>query len=340
MPGDCREAAHSGPEVDNQPRGDGPERGEIDRWIVAVAEQHGVITLRQLVGLGLGRRAVRWRVSSGRLHPIHRGIYAVGRRDLTIKGRWIAAVVACGDGAALSHRPAATLHGLIDARGGRIDVSIPRQSSLRRPGLRVHRSTCLCPSDCTTVERIPCTGVPVTLLALAATSPTNIVESACNQAEIKEVLNMQAVEELLERRRSHPGVDRLRGTLEAEGFGLDRTKSHLEHRFLRLVREAGLPAPTVNDSIAIPGEEMQFDFVWHRERLVVEVDGWETHRTRKAFHDDRRRDQLLQAAGWSVLRFTDRDFRSDPDHVVRTVCTLLERDSVSRAGLPSGARDG
>lgn len=106
---------------------------------------------------------------------------------------------------------------------------------------------------------------------------------------------------------------------------LTRTKSHLERRFRRLAREARLPAPTVNDSIAIPGEEMEFDFVWHRERLVVEVDGWETHRSRKAFHDDRRRDQLLRLHGWEILRFTDRDVRRDPGHVAAVVRTLLER---------------
>jgi hypothetical protein len=113
----------------------------------------------------------------------------------------------------------------------------------------------------------------VTLLALAATVPTNALESACNQAEIKEVLDVREIDELLERRRSHPGTSRLRAVLEVDGLGLDRTKSHLERRFRRLAREARLPAPTVNDSIAIPGEEMEFDFVWHRERLVVELDG-------------------------------------------------------------------
>ncbi len=203
-------------------------------------------------------------------------------------------------------------------------MTIPRRAPIRRSGLRVHRSTCLLPSDCATVDGIPCTSVPATLLSLAATSPRNVFESACNQAEIREVLDIRAVEELLERRRSHPGASRLRAALELDGLGLDRTRSHLERRFLRLARESGLPAPTVNESMAIPGEEWQCDFVWHRARLIVEVDGWETHRTRRAFHEDRRRDQLLQAAGWRVLRFTDRDVRRDPDHVTVVVRTLLD----------------
>jgi very-short-patch-repair endonuclease len=235
----------------------------------------------------------------------------------------MAAVLACGEGAVLSHRTAATLRGLLNARGGRIDVSIPRKSSISRRGIRVHRSTCLAPVDCTTVDRIPCMTVPATLLSLAATSPRNVLESACNQAEIEEVLDMRAVDELLKRRPAHPGTSRLRAVLAVDGLGLDRTKSKLERRFLRLFRQLGLPRPRVNESIAIPGEEMQFDFVWHRERVVVEVDGWKTHRTRRAFRDDRRRDRLLRLAGWDIARFTSRDVDDDPDHVGRVVRALL-----------------
>jgi very-short-patch-repair endonuclease len=282
-----------------------------------------VITLYQLVGLGLSRRAVQWRVSNGRLHPIHRGVYAVGRRDLPIKGRWMAAVLACGDGAVLSHQSAATLHRLLNGRGGLVHVTVPRRTPISRQGIRVHRSACLASVDCTTVDRIPCMTVPATLLSLAATSPRNVLESACNQAEIENVFDLRAVNGLFERRPAHPGTSRLRAVLAVDGLGLDRAKSELERRFLRLFRELGLPRPRVNESIAIPGEEMQFDFVWHRERAVVEVDGWETHRTRKAFRDDRRRDRLLRLAGWDIARFTSRDVDDEPDHVDRVVRAML-----------------
>jgi very-short-patch-repair endonuclease len=313
-------------------------RGGLDRLIAAIAaNQHGVIALFQLLELGLSPRAVRDRVAGGRLHRVHQGVYAVGRADLPIKGRWMAAVLACGDGGVLSHRSAATAHELLNVRGGRIEVTIPRRAPIRRSGLRVHRSTCLLPSDSVTVDRIPCTSVPVTLLALAATVPANVLESACNQAEIKEVLDAGEIGELLERRRSHPGASRLREALELDGVGLDRTKSVLERRFLRLARDTGLPAPTINDSIAIPGEEMEFDFVWHRERLIVEVDGWKTHRTRKAFQEDRRRDRLVQAAGWHVLRFTCRDVSRDQDQVARVVGAILSRADRSAAALGPAA---
>jgi very-short-patch-repair endonuclease len=319
MPNDGRKTAPMARELDNR-----RVRGELDRLIVAIASgQHGVIALLQLLALGISERAVHDRVSSGRLHRIHRGVYAVGRRDLTLKGHWMAAVLACGERALLSHRSAATLQELLNARGGLTDVTIPRQSSLARPGLRVHRSTCLLPRDCVTVDRIPCTSVPATLLGLAATAPTNVLESACNKAEIRELLDMRAIEELLGRRTGHPGASRLRAALGVEGLGADRTKSKLENRFLRLIRRSGLPMPTVNDWIAIPGEEMQCDFVWHRHRAIVEVDGWETHRTRKAFRDDRRRDQLLRLAGWGVERFTSDDVDYRPDQVLEVVGTMV-----------------
>src|SRR6266540_1228051 len=197
-------------------------RGELDRLIVAIAaRQHGVIALFQLLELGLGERAVQARVASGRLHRIHQGVYAVGRADLPIKGHWMAAVLACGDGALLSHRSAATLEDLLNVRGGRIEVTIPRRAPIRRPGLRVHRSTCLAPQDRVTVDRIPCTSVPATLLGLAATAPTNVLESACNKAEIKGLLDMRAIDDLLGRRAGHPGASRLRAALGVEDLGVD-----------------------------------------------------------------------------------------------------------------------
>src|SRR5919197_3806054 len=123
MHSDRRETAPISPQLDNR-----RPRGRLDLLIAAIAvKQHGVVALWQLLSLGLSPRAVRDRVSSGRLHRIYRGVYAVGRRDLPIKGHWMAAVLACGEGALLSHRSAAALHRILKAMGGRIDVTIPRQ---------------------------------------------------------------------------------------------------------------------------------------------------------------------------------------------------------------------
>src|SRR5215216_4341862 len=193
-------------------------RGAMDRAILAIADrQHGVISLAQLLGLGLTERAVHARAAVGRLHRIHQGVYAVGRPDVPIKGRWTAAVLACGDGALLSHQSAATLHGLLRARSGRIHVTVPRRTTVARAGIRVHRSTCLVPEDRTEVHEIPCTSVPATLLGIAATAPRNVLDSACNRAEMEDLLDMRAIEWRLERRASHPGATRLRAALEVDG---------------------------------------------------------------------------------------------------------------------------
>ena len=299
-------------------------KGWIDRLILAIASrQHGVIALWQLLSVGLSASAVRERVAAGRLHRIHHGVYAVGRPDVTIRGRWMAAVLACDDGALLSHQSAATLHGLLNARSGRIHVTVPRRCPVARPGIQAHRSTCLSPRDRTEVDGIPCTTVAATLLAIAATAPENVLDSACNRSEVEGVLDLRAVEELLDRRRSHPGSARLRVALGVGTLGLDRTKSVLEARFLDLIRKARLSLPEVNAWMPIAGEEMQCDFVWHRERLVVEVDGWATHRTRAAFRRDRRRDRLLRRAGWDVIRVTADDLYVDPDEVLSDVRAML-----------------
>jgi very-short-patch-repair endonuclease len=306
-------------------------KGELDRLIVALAaRQHGVVALWQLVELGLSAAGVRTRVAAGRLHRIHQGVYAVGRPDVTIRGRWMAAVLACGEGGVLSHRSAATLHALLNVRAGWIHVTVPRRTPVVRSGIRVHRSTCLVPQDRTEVDGIPCTSVPATLLAVAATAPRNVLDSACNQAEMDGLLDMRAVDELLRRRRSHPGAARLRAALDVDGLGLDRTKSRLERRFLKLARETGLPAPAINAWMPVVGEEMECDFVWHRERLVVEIDAWETHRTRRAFRNDRRRDRLLRREGWTVVRVSGHDVDRDSGDIVSDVRAILEMKRATR----------
>ena len=299
-------------------------KGELDRLIVALAaKQHGVVGLWQLLAVGLSSAGVRTRVAAGKLHRLHQGVYAVGRPDVAMKGRWMAAVLACGDEAVLSHQSAATLHGLLDARAGRIHVTVPRRTTVARARIRAHRCTCLAPQDRVDVDGIACASVPATLLGIAATAPRRVLDSACNRAEMQGLLDMRAVEGLLDRRRSHPGAARLRSALEVDGLGLDRTKSRLEKRFLRLAREAGLSRPAVNAWMPIPGEEMQCDFVWHRERVVVEVDAWETHGTRRAFRNDRRRDRVLRAHGWNPVRVTGDDIEHEPDAIVKQVRTLL-----------------
>jgi very-short-patch-repair endonuclease len=298
-------------------------RGAIDRAIAAHAAcQYGVVTLEQLVALGLSASAVRDRVAAGRLFPIHRGVYAVGRADVSLRGRWLAAVLACGEGSLLSNGSAAALHSFLRPSSGAIHVLVPGGSGRARPGLRIHRSDLVDEDDRAVVDGIPCTSIARTLLDLAATVPF-LLAPACNQAEIEGKLDHAEVDLLLKRMRGHRGARRLRLALDLREPGGDRAKSSLERRLRALCRRAGLPEPAVNDWMAIPGEEIQCDFVWHRERVVVEVDDWSTHGTKVAFENDRRRDRVLQLHGWRVVRYTRLDLEERPAHVIATLTALL-----------------
>jgi hypothetical protein len=150
-----------------------------------------------------------------------------------------------------------------------------------------------------------------------------VLERACDQAEVKGNLDFGAVDELLERRWGQPGTRRLAEVLKSGHVGEGVPRSVLERRFLSLCRRLGLPRPAVNQPMAVPGEQWECDFVWPRERVVVEVDGWGTHKTKRAFQGDRRRDQLLRLEGWQVVRFTWDDVKFRPAHVAKVVRAML-----------------
>lgn len=302
-------------------RGDPHDR---ERRLLALAErQHGVLELDQLRELGLSAPGVRRRVARGRLHRVHRGVYALGRSDLPAEGCWMAAVLACGEGALLSHWSAGALHELLDGGGARIHVTIGGRRSVSRPGLRVHRPRCLDDADRAVVRGIPCTSVPRTLLDLAQVASPRTLKRACDQAEVLRILDMTAVGDLLARNEGHPGVRRLRAVIHAHSVGANLPRTELEERFLRLCRGADLPPPEVNVWMTPAGEEMQVDFLWRTQRVVVEVDRFATHRTRQAFQRDRRRDQLLSLAGWRVIRFTWDEVTKEPGHVIEVMRKLV-----------------
>jgi hypothetical protein len=207
------------------------------------ARQHGALSLTQLLDCGLTVSGVRKRVAAGGLHRIHAGVYAVGRPDLPTKGRWTAAVLACGPGAALSHASAAALHGIRQSATSRIDVTIPRSCSLTRPGLRVHRRTELTAADITEIDGIPVTSVPRTLLDLATMLTTPQLERACEQAVLEGIFDLRAVSELLARSHGQCGIRSFRAVLARGDLGSNIPASGLERRFRDLCRAAGLPPP-------------------------------------------------------------------------------------------------
>jgi very-short-patch-repair endonuclease len=270
----------------------------VDRAIAQLAaNQHGVVSLDQLQALGLSSDAVRQRVRSGRLHRIHRGVYAVGHSRLTKEGRWMAAVLACGEGAVLSHLSAGALWRLLPARSGPAEVMVPRTARRRqRRGIRLHRSTTLTQLQTTRRANIPVTTPARTLLDLRRCVPPDVLGRARRQAEVLGYRLDDAAE------------------LEPE-----LTRSELERRFLRLCRRAHLPTPEVN----APVGGYVVDFLWRRPDLIVETDGYRYHRGRHTFEHDHRRQAQLVAMGYEVLRFTWSQIIDQPNEVVAAVRARL-----------------
>ena len=283
-------------------------QSSIDREIAALADrQWGLVTRRQLLAAGLGPGAVDRRVGAARLLPIHRGVYALGHRQVRPEAHRLAAVLACGAGAVLSCAAAGAHWELRRSAATLVDVTAATQR--RRPGIRVHRQR-LCPDEITVHRGIPVTSPARTLLDLAATLPRRSVERALDQAEVLRLFDLAALRRLAERHAGRPGAPLLAALLREHAAGSTLTRSELEEAFLGLCDRAALPRPTVNGRL----HGYEADFAW--ADLVVEVDGFAFHRTRRAFERDRARDAVLAAAGVRTLRFTAEQVERRPGEVL------------------------
>ena len=287
------------------------------------ALQHGVVALLQLVAIGLSARAVHRRVAAGRLHRVHEGVYAVGHPRLTRKGRYMAAVLACGERSALSHRSAADLRSLRHSSYELVDVISPRRPGRRRDGIQAHTSSTLLTRDIDEVDGIRCTSVARTLLDLAAVLPRRAVERAFDEAEVLQILDARTIEDVLARAGKHRGAGVLRAVLADHAVGTTRTRNDLEEAFLAICDTAGVPRPEVNARIGLEPTGYDADFLWRAERLIAEVDGGASHGTSRAFVNDRVRDQRLTLAGFQVVRFPWQQVFDEPETVGATVRTLL-----------------
>jgi Protein of unknown function (DUF559)/Transcriptional regulator, AbiEi antitoxin len=301
----------------------------VDEPLAEIARsQWGVVSLAQLRALGLSLGAVKHRARVGRLRRLHRGVYAIGGAALPREGRHLAAVLACGPGAVLSHVSAAVHWGLLTYDPPQPHVTAPA-SRTKVPGIRLHRTRSLDARETTTHRGIPITTLARTLVDLAACSPKKHLDHAIGQAMRNELYDHSAIERVLDGR---PGTRALRrATTDDPAF----TRGELERRFRRLCRRAGLPQPLSNFTLAAldhKGHEVDFYFPTHA--LVVEVDGWRDHGTRQAFERDRAKDAELVAAGYTVLRFTWRQLCYDPDTVaarVRAGCSRAFASAPARA---------
>jgi very-short-patch-repair endonuclease len=289
--------------------------------------QHGVVSAAQLAELGYSPYAVARANASGRLHRLHRGVYAVGHTCLSWHGHCLAAVLACGTDAVASHRSAAWLWGVLPRRPARLDVSAPTRRH-RRPFARVHYAA-LTDADRASREGIPITALPRTLLDVAATASPAALDRTIERAEALGAFDLLAVDDLLGRAGRHPGAGRLRRALAIYRDEPAFLRSRLERRFLDAVRARGLPRPSVNRNVA--GYEL--DFYWERERFAVELDVFATHGSRRSFEEDRARDVALKLLGIESIRLTGHRLEREPREALESVATLLQ---ARRRHVPRG----
>lgn len=280
--------------------------------------QHGVVSIRQLLGpLGYTRSAVEHAVAVGRLYSVRRGVYAVGRRQIPLEGRCLAAVLTCGPRALLSHLSAAWLWGL--RKGSPEPFAVTAPSPRRpRPPITLHYARNLLPQDRALVETIPVTAVPRTLLDCAAVVSADRLARMLERAEERRLFDLGPVEELLGRTVGHPGSGRLRRALTLYREPT-LTRSELERQFVAAVERVGLPRPATNFN----EEGYELDVYWKRERFAVELDVYETHGSRAAFERDRYRQGELKLAGIEMDRVTGYRFEREPLQVVARVARLL-----------------
>lgn len=287
---------------------------DLDFAMANLAErQHGVVARRQLLELGMGRRAVEERLRSGRLHLLHLGVYAVGHRVLSRDGRWMAAVLASGAGAVLSHRSAAVLWGLIRSWSGEIEVTRPG-TFRRRSGIHAHRGV-VREDEWEVVDGIPVTAPFRTVFDLAAVLKQRELERAWHEASVRRLTAQVSLPVLLERYPGRRGARNLRALLESERpEGI--TRNGFEEAFLALVDGHGLPRPRMNADLAVRGRFFEIDALWERERVALELDSRGVHGTPKKFESDRQRDRILVAEGWRAMRVTWRQLRDEPEAIV------------------------
>ena len=302
----------------------------VDAVIAAfAARQHGVVSRAQLLAAGVSPDAIRHRVERGRLTPLHRGVYRLGPTHTTLTSP-MAAVLACGPTAVLSHHAAATLHGIAKPRPGPIDVMVTKRHAREKRGLRIHRARSV---ETTTVHGIPTTTVGQTIRDLAAVVSARDLQRAVEEAQIHRKLDRPSLTRAVDDARGRRGVVALRTTTN---HGPRLTRSEAERRLLELIRAAGLPEPETN--VRVAGYEV--DALWREQGLVVEVDGVAFHSTRAAVERDRRKDAELEAAGYVLKRLTWGQITRQREAVVARLTRALSAGPASARPLVAAATPG
>jgi very-short-patch-repair endonuclease len=294
-----------------------------DRWLAEIAErQHGVVGRWQLMGEGWSEGAVKKRIASGRLHRLHAGVYLVGHRLIQREGRWMAAVLASGRDAVLSHRSAAALWRLREDSRATIDVTTPHRSRSWRH-IRRHVSSTP-PDEVTVKDGIAVTVVPRTILDLAATEPLDEIKRLLREMEFKELWDRLSLWDLVERYPGRRGIRKVIAALEGlKDEPVGEQKNPLEERFAPFCRIHHLPLPRFNAPIEAGGKNYQVDCHWPGTNQIVELDGWQAHGTKSAFREDKARDRRLAAAGYTVTHLTWNQLDDEPEAIASDLRVLL-----------------
>jgi very-short-patch-repair endonuclease len=288
------------------------------------AAQHGVVATRQLLAIGYSRRQAERLADKRLLHRLYRGVYAVGHTCLTARGRWMAAVLACGVEAVLSHLAGAALWEISSKPSGAIDVTAPWMHRLTR--VRCHVARRLDPADQTTLDGIPVTSLNRTLLDLAELLHPQRLRSTLEAAQRRDLLNAAQLHAYLDASPGRHGLKPLRAALTTLADHAPWTQSRFETYFLEIVRQAGLPEPRVN----VPVADELVDCYWPDQGLIVELDSWGAHKTKAKFNADRRRDVKLQISGHRVARFTYEQVVEQPRAAIRDLRLLLNPEAGGR----------
>jgi hypothetical protein len=308
-------------------RNRGIEGARGERLDVVGTRQGGPVSLEQLADAGISQRAAEHRATQGSLHRIHRGVYTVGHRSLSRAAMLRAALLACGHGAVVSHGTAAALWGLQDKWPTLIDVTVPVERGRKLDGIRCRR--CRYPSlaEVAVEHGVTCTTPARTLVDLAGSYGTPSLRRLVERAAVMKKLDLVALDAALHEARGRRGIKALRAIADewrTPDGTLPEVRSDFEALVLPRLLVRGLARPSCNVPLRLGGERLEVDFLWAAQRLVVETDGRETHETPVAFQRDRRRDQVLAAAGYRVARATWNQIHTELDAVVERIASALE----------------
>jgi hypothetical protein len=296
-------------------RGVGSSAREKDQAMTELARrQHGVVARGQLLELGLSRKGVVGRLERGLLHEVFLGVYVVGARRISRRGRWMAAVLAGGEGAVLSHRSAARFWRLLPPAGERIEVTCPPGRIVRRKGIVGHESV-VAEDEWLRVHGIPVTSPFRTIFDLAARVSMRELERVFHEAEARQVTDRVSLPMLLERYPGRRGSSNLRALLGSKAPVMI-TRNDFEEAFLALIDAHGVLRPRMNAPLALRGRFFEIDALWEEQCVAVELDSRSIHGTHKRFESDRLRDRILVAEGWRTFRVTWRQLQEEPDAIV------------------------